>query len=99
MSAAVRQPEVAEEAGKDLTILEHLRELRQRLMICAGALVVGMIASFYPITTWVLKWLKEPAESRVENFDLVFTDPLEFWSTFFPVRLLVGLALAMPVIL
>src|SRR3972149_6978636 len=99
MSAVARQTEPQAEEPKSLTILEHLRELRQRLMICAGALVVGMIVSFYPITTWVLTWLKEPAESRVENFDLVFTDPLEFWSTFFRVSLLVGLAMAMPVIL
>jgi len=97
MSAAERQTEPQREEGKNLTVLEHLQELRQRLMICAGALVVGMVASFYPITTWVLEWLKKPAESRVENFDLVFTQPLEFWTTFFRVSLLVGVTLAMPV--
>src|SRR5436190_9082397 len=50
-------------------------------------------------TTATLKWLKHPAESRVENFDLVFTDPLEFWSTFFRVSLMLGIAMAMPVFL
>src|SRR3972149_6368760 len=97
MSAVARQTEPQAEEPKSLTILEHLQELRQRLMICAGALVLGMVVSFYPITTWVLEWLKKPAESRVENFDLVFTQPLEFWTTFFRVSLLVGLTLAMPV--
>src|SRR3990172_580526 len=97
MGAAARQTEPQAEEPKSLTILEHLQELRQRLMICAGALVLGMVVSFYPITTWVLEWLKKPAESRVENFDLVFTQPLEFWTTFFRVSLLVGLTLAMPV--
>src|SRR3989304_2283444 len=96
MSPPGRQTEPQREEGKSLTILEHLQELRQRLMICAGALVVGMVASFYPITTWALEWLKKPAESRVENFDLVFTQPLEFWTTFFRVSLLVGLTPAMP---
>jgi sec-independent protein translocase protein TatC len=84
---------------KNLTILEHLQELRRRLMICAGALVLAMVLSFYPATTWVLEWLKEPAESRVENFQLVFTQPLEYWTTFFRVSLLVGITLAMPVFL
>jgi sec-independent protein translocase protein TatC len=84
---------------KNLTILEHLQELRYRMMICAGALVLAMILSFYPVTTWVLRWLKAPAESRVTGFELVFTDPLEYWSTFFRVSLMLGITLAMPVFL
>ena len=85
--------------GRTMTILEHLQELRTRLMISAIALVVGVSVSFYPLSTWVLEWLKRPAESKVENFHLIFTQPLEFWATFFKVSLLTGLALAMPVIL
>ena len=83
---------------KNLTILEHLRELRYRVMVAGGALLICMIASFYPITGWVLNWLKRPAENKVENFNLVFTQPLEYWSTFFSVALMVGLAMSMPVI-
>jgi sec-independent protein translocase protein TatC len=136
--------------GANLTIIEHIQELRNRLMICGATLTVAMIASFSvagaavcalllllivaskvhnaakrwgfilvliaaaagaaysytlvpdfwnaAMTTETIKWLKRPAESKIENFDLVFTDPLEFWSTFFQVSLLVGLALSMPVI-
>jgi sec-independent protein translocase protein TatC len=143
-------PEPGRDEGKNLTILEHLQELRERLMVAGGALIVAMVASFSlaaagvilalillfraaaipkasrrlmgvavvlaigglaaysytfipsvweaAATTEVLEWLKKPAASRVENFDLVFTDPLEFWGTFFRVSLMVGLALAMPVI-
>ena len=50
------------------------------------------------LTTETIKLLKRPAEAKIENFDLVFTDPLEFWSTFFQVSLLIGLALTMPII-
>jgi sec-independent protein translocase protein TatC len=89
-----RQPE-----DKTMTILEHLQELRTRLMISGGALVISTGLSFYPITSWVLQWMKKPAEERVENFDLIFTQPLEYWTTFFRVSLLVGFAMAMPVIL
>jgi sec-independent protein translocase protein TatC len=84
---------------KTMTILEHLQELRNRLMICAIALAITTVVSFYPITSWVLQWMKKPAEDRVENFDLIFTQPLEYWTTFFRVSLLLGVALAMPIIL
>ena len=87
-----------DEDDKNLTILEHLRELRYRVMVGGGALLLCMFASFYPITGWVLRWLKRPAEGKVENFNLVFTQPLEYWSTFFSVALMVGLTMSMPVI-
>jgi sec-independent protein translocase protein TatC len=77
--------------------MEHLQELRYRLMICAGALVVAMALSFYPLTGWVLEWMKAPGEAKVENFQLVFTDPLEYVTTYFRVSLLLGVAIAMPV--
>jgi sec-independent protein translocase protein TatC len=152
MTTAITQAARQEpDEGKNLTILEHLQELRYRLMICGAALIIAMVLSFSVIgggamlilallwwalniqdkpmraaacigavalgavfaysyllipdfwntgaTTATLKWLKHPAESRVANFDLVFTDPLEFWSTFFRVSLLLGIALAMPVFL
>jgi len=98
MSAAERQTEPQREEGKSLTILEHLQELRQRLMICAGALVLAMIVSFYPITFWVIDWLMVPAERQIPGFELYFFKPLEGWTTTFRVSLLVGVALAMPVL-
>jgi sec-independent protein translocase protein TatC len=95
MSAVVEtQPERNDD--KSLTILEHLQELRKRLMICALALIVCTAVSFYPISTWVVDWLKEPAG---DNFELYFTEPLGFWTTFFRVSLLCGFAMSMPVLL
>jgi sec-independent protein translocase protein TatC len=84
---------------KNLTLLEHLQELRYRLMVSAGALVVGMVVSLYPLTGWILHWIQEPARDRIDNFHLIFTQPLEYWTTYFQVSLMVGLTLAMPVIL
>ena len=98
MSAVARQTEPQAEEAKSLTILEHLQELRQRLMICAGALVLAMIVSFYPITFWVIDWLMVPAERQIPGFELYFFKPLEGWTTTFRVSLLVGVALAMPVL-
>lgn len=81
-----------------LTILEHLQELRYRLMVSAGALIVGMIVSFYPLTGWFIEFLKQPAKDRVERFETFFFDPLEGWTTYLSVSMLLGLAIAMPII-
>jgi sec-independent protein translocase protein TatC len=97
MSLVLQQTDSGRDDEKNLTILEHLQELRQRLMICGIALVVGVVVSFYPLTSMALEWLKVPAEDKVEGFELVFTQPLEYWTTFFRVSLTLGITLAMPV--
>jgi sec-independent protein translocase protein TatC len=84
--------------AKILTILDHLRELRYRLMVCSGALIVGISASFYPLTGFFIRFLSQPAKDRINNFELVFTEPLEFWTAYFKVSLLLGITIAMPVI-
>ena len=86
-----------EEEGKVLTILEHLQELRRRLIIAAAALLLGTVASAI-VTQPLLQWLTEPAKDHVENLQIIFTEPLEYWGTYFRVALLGGVALAMPVI-
>lgn len=82
----------------ELTILEHLQELRKRLMISAAALIGGVIVSLWPLTSWFIDFLKKPAEDEVPNFNVYFFDPLEGWTTYFSVSLLLGIAIAMPVI-
>ncbi len=92
-----REPQPHEE-GKVLTILEHLKELRYRLMVCAGALVVGVAVSAWPLSFWAIDFLKQPAVDKDPTFELVFLDLLEGWTTYFRVALLLGIAIAMPVI-
>jgi sec-independent protein translocase protein TatC len=95
---AVLAQEQDPQEGEGLTILEHLQELRKRLMISGGAVVLGLIVGAVTATR-VLKWMKGPGESRVSDFQLVFTDPLEYWSTFFRVMLLIAITVAMPIIM
>ena len=83
--------------GKVATILEHLAELRFRLMVSAGALIVGVAVSLWPLTGWFMDFLRQPAEERVDDFQLYFFEPLEGWTTYFRVSLLLGIAIAMPV--
>src|SRR5687767_1637570 len=98
MTAAPQLAEAPPEEGKNLTILEHLQELRHRLMICAGALILAMAVSFYPITFIVIDWLLVPAEKQIPGFEVYFFKPLEGWTTTFRVSLLIGVTLSMPVL-
>ena len=93
------EPPEPDEEGKLLTILEHIRELRYRVMVSVGALMVGVLVSFWPLTAWTVDFLKRPAEAEIEGFETFFFDPLEGWTTYFGVSLLLGIALSMPVML
>jgi sec-independent protein translocase protein TatC len=100
MAVAEPPPSKKDDKNNDgtMTVLEHLQELRHRLMVCAIAVVIALICAFYPLSQWALVWLKKPAEHRVGNFQLIFTQPLEFWTTYFQVSLLLAVALSMPIL-
>lgn len=94
--AADPPPNEEPDSSRSLTILGHLQELRTRAMWCAGALIVGIAVSFYPLTREAIDFLAEPGRDQVENFNLVFTEPLEYWTSYFRVSLLLGITIAMP---
>ena len=101
MTASARplpRPEDAGE-GRVLTILEHLLELRNRVIICSIALIIAVGASIWPLTEYAFDFLIQPGKDEVEGFALHQFQPLEYWSTYFRVSLLLGLAMAMPVII
>ena len=50
--------------GEEVTLVEHLEELRQRLFVCLGALLVGFIVT-YAFHTHVLNWLNRPLPAHV----------------------------------
>jgi sec-independent protein translocase protein TatC len=50
--------------GEEATLVEHLEELRQRLFVCLGALVVGFVAT-YAIHRHLLHWLNRPLPAHV----------------------------------
>ncbi len=91
-------PQPEGQGGRTLSILEHLTELRTRFMMAGGALLVGVAVSLWPLTGWTIDFLGEPGRARVEDFELVLTEPLEYWTAYFRVALLLGVSIAMPVI-
>lgn len=85
--------------GKVLTIIEHLQELRTRVMWSAIALVVGVGVSIWPLTKYAIHFLVIPAQDTRPGFQLHQFQLLDYWSTYFRVSLLLGIAIAMPVIM
>jgi sec-independent protein translocase protein TatC len=88
-------PEGEEEevGGPEMTIVEHLQELRARLTVCAIALVIGTVIGLL-FSDPVFHLLLRPAGA---NFNTVFTDMTEMFTTYFKVAIMTGIALAMPV--
>lgn len=86
---------------RELTILQHLGELRVRLIVCVVALLVGTAASwaFYEL---IIEILVRPAGERLqtgEGGNLIFIEVTEGLTTSVKVSLLSGFILTFPVIL
>ncbi|MHB8376010.1 MAG: twin-arginine translocase subunit TatC [Dehalococcoidia bacterium] len=99
MTATTAPPIDRPDEGRVLTVIEHLQELRHRVMMSALALVVGVGVSIWPLTKYALHFLVIPAQQQLQGFKLHQFQLLDYWSTYFRVSLLLGVALAMPVIM
>lgn len=87
-----------EDDGGQMTLLDHLLELRYRVTWMAGALVVAMGVFFAPpINFAIWEILLEPAED-IPGFRPTQVDPLENLGVYFRIALACGTALAMPVL-
>jgi len=96
-ATAVPPETVSHGEGKELTIMEHLQELRRRLIIAAAAVILAVTGSLI-FTKQLLEWLTTPARDSVEDVTIIFTDPVGYWAAYFRVALLAGIAIAMPVL-
>jgi sec-independent protein translocase protein TatC len=87
-----------------MTLVQHLEELRRRLIICAAAVALGSIGGFI-LYRPVLDFLQEPYREAVASLPetitdkLIVTTPTEPFLAFLKIGLFVGLMLALPVIL
>jgi sec-independent protein translocase protein TatC len=82
--------------GEEATLVEHLEELRQRIFVCLGALLVGFIVT-YAIHRHLLHWLNRPLPEHVgKPITLGVAEP---FLTVMKLSLYGALILAAPVIL
>src|SRR3990172_8369716 len=77
--------------GKELSLLGHLKELRNRLFFSAIAVAVFMVPAFY-LTNYVLLFFK----SLAPGIELVFTGATEMLATYMKVSIYLALAMALP---
>jgi sec-independent protein translocase protein TatC len=98
----VSAPAPSAETG--MTLVEHLTELRKRLIICVAAVGVGMIIGFIAYE-WIFNFLIDPykdianSENSLGGGRLLQTDPLEGFGVRLKTSGYAGIALAMPVLL
>jgi sec-independent protein translocase protein TatC len=89
-----------------MPLIDHLRELRHRLIICVIAVALGMVVVFVAYEP-VFQWLIDPYQEAVcergspalEECALLQTDPLEGFAVRLRVAGFGGVVLAMPVLL
>ncbi|MGL4236996.1 twin-arginine translocase subunit TatC [Tabrizicola sp.] len=83
-------------------LVEHLIELRNRLIWSIAAFVVAMIAAF-PFAKSILGYLLKPIEEAMRDLGntnpvMQYTAPQELLFTYFHISVVAGLALSFPVI-
>ncbi len=91
-------PDTATSAADDdatMSLLEHLEELRRRIIVVAIAILLAAIAGFY-LADPIIVLLRAPLPDDAE---LIATAVTEQFGVTIQVALMVGLAIAMPIIL
>jgi sec-independent protein translocase protein TatC len=82
--------------GEEASLVEHLEELRGRLFVCIGAVLVGAVVGFvlhHRLIHWLVLTL--PAKHR----NLVVLAPAEAFTTTIWISIYFGFAVAIPVLL
>lgn len=81
--------------GEEATLVEHLGELRARLLTGLGAVVVAFVFTYWQ-RGWLLEKLREPLP---DGFELITLSPGEPFVTSFTVAFYAAAALALPILI
>lgn len=105
MAAEHREPiplrpeaEVERFTTGEMTLLEHLKELRNRVVWCAVTLVLGIVLCVFFWET-IIGWLVAPAREELPDFKPDIFSPTETIGIMFKVGLYGGLLLASPMVI
>ena len=83
--------------GKEMPFLEHLEELRWRLLKCLGSVVLLMVVAF-PFTGFFLHLLTLPNDHLHEPAKLIFLKPTGMLMVRVEIAIAVGIIASLPVI-
>lgn len=81
--------------GEEATLVEHLGELRTRLLVALGSVTVAFAVAF-AFQERILRWLSEPLPDDKTLVTLGVTEP---FFTAVKVSLYAGIAIALPIVL
>lgn len=82
-----------------MSFLDHLDELRRRIVNSCIAIAVGVAATFYWID-WIFNFILAPTRSALpEGVKLVYTQPGEAFSLYITIALIAGAVVASPFIM
>ena len=85
--------------GARMSFLDHLDELRRRLIISIASVIVGFLVSFAFIGR-IFEFMMRPLQQVLpEGGRLIYTEPAEAFLLYMKVAALIGLLLALPVIM
>lgn len=82
-----------------MSFIEHLEELRRRVLWSLGALVVGACAGFWVTTQYdVIGFLTRPVRPLLEEGRLTYLHPTEPFMVTIKVGIFVGVMIALPIV-
>ena len=85
--------------GGRMSFLDHLDELRKRLVTSVGAIFVGVLVAF-PFYERITAFVMVPLNATLEDGQgFIYTEPTEAFFLLIKVSALVGLLLALPIVL
>jgi sec-independent protein translocase protein TatC len=99
MAISLKQQSQARPRPEAMTVVEHLVELRTRVLVCAAAFLIAGVAAFllYP---WIISFLRHPyCEVAPSHCGFYITGPLEGLALRVKIAAYGGLFLASPVLL
>ncbi|MFL5605709.1 MAG: twin-arginine translocase subunit TatC [Gemmatimonadaceae bacterium] len=87
-------------SSAEMPFLDHLEELRWRIIWSLAALVVGVgVAFFLVFRLDLLTWMQGPILPFLHGHKLVYTHPGDGFSIVLQTSIMVGIVLALPVII
>ncbi len=84
----------------EMPFLDHLEELRWRIIWSLAALVVGVVVGFVFVLKFdLLTWMQGPILPFLHGHKLVYTHPGDGFSILMQTAIIVGIVIALPVII
>ena len=84
----------------EMPFLDHLEELRWRIIWSLAALVIGVVVGFVFVLKFdLLTWMQGPILPFLHGHKLVYTHPGDGFSILMQTAIIVGIVIALPVII